>query len=44
MTGILIIGFFEPLQNWVDEFIPYEKWKEWDFRPQQTMILQFNKN
>ena len=27
LVGILIMGPCKPLRTWVDEFIPYEKWK-----------------
>ena len=30
MTGILIMGPYKPLRNWVDEFIPYYMEMSWE--------------
>ena len=31
MTGILIMGPYKPLRNWVDEFIPYYMEMSWEW-------------
>ena len=40
--GILLMGPYKPLRNWVDEFIPYYMEMTWEFRLDSTRSHQKN--